>query len=256
MAASCSVKENRLNCPLFLLFNEEVNVNDCKDDVTTYIYEKGSTTVTKTDKVTIGGFSSPEYVIPIQKGATVVTSIAGTFSSYPQEDHIIYPDAQMADSLYALTESFVTTAEMEEYFVQARLGRQVAPVSLSLRHEGTGAYPFIMVIRSQWNGFEMRSLKPVAGDYHYVLQPTVKGGADFLFTVPRQGDSSLTLEFWSSEGKLLTTYPLGELMRRDGYDWTDLHLKKYTVYLDYANSSITIAVRNWRDVIVIENYVI
>lgn len=244
-----------MECPLFVRFNDNVNPYGCKEDVRIDFFELGSSDVTKTFSASMEEFVTPFYSVGIKKGSTIVSVLSNFRGLNIDGGNVIFPYNAPLPEVYALCEHFTAGPETEEYIVQDSLCRQVAPVTVVLKSEIGGVYPYDLVIRSTFNGFDKRSLEPVRGDYHYQLQAGVKPN-EFFFAVPRQADESLVLEFHSKAGKLLYSYPLGTFMARSGYDWKKVHLDEFAFYLDYANSTVTIHVNDWRDQFVIENYII
>ena len=259
---SCSVKEDRFQCPLFMFFSEDVNGVGARGEALVHVYENGSQVPTKEVPVTVNMLSAEDYGIMIRKGETVAAVLVERSASEVSGARVVYPEGKAVDELYALCEAFVTGPQDEEYQVKAVLGRQVTPVDLTLSHSGTGEYPFVMVIRSGWNGFDERTLEPLRGTYHSVLATDAVAG-HYAFCVPRQGmPLDLHLEFWEGNpdsdrtARMVYSYDLGAFMVQGGYDWTEAHLKEFRMSLDYANGRFTIAVNDWRDQFVIENYVI
>ena len=261
LLCSCSVKEDRFQCPLYLFFPEGVNgVGAEGPDATVQVYERGSGVPTKTVDTPLDTLCKAGYYIVIRKGETVADVLVGRNAASVSGSLVTYPDGKPVDALYALSESFETTAQDETYRLKKRLGRQVTPVDLTLKYSGNGDYPFVMVLRSGWNGFDGRTLEPVRGNYHCVLATDGAAG-HYTFRAPRQGtDTDLRLEFWEGDpdggaaAEMLYSYDLGGFMTRGGYDWTEAHLKEYRMSLDYAHGRFTIAVNDWRDQFIIENY--
>jgi hypothetical protein len=66
-------------------------------------------------------------------------------------------------------------------------------------------------------------------------------------TVPRQKDDSLVLEVYhKDDGSLLTRQPLGEIIRKKGYDWTVPDLPDIGIGIDMSEAGFLVEVEAWK----------
>jgi len=242
-----SVKENRLECPMFVYFGPGVNAHGCGVSATVRIIRDGSVTVAGV--FPMDEFTGRLFCISTQRGRNACSVVCG---GTVMGSNVVYRTDEPSGEVYALCESFTAGPEDEEHTVRDTLCRQTAPVALTLRGDGEDGYPLDLRIRSRWAGFDLLTLGPVGGDYALALEsvPATKGHAA-LFCIPRQGDDSLVLDFLKN-GTVVYEYPLGVAIVRSGYDWTERNLGPITLEINYSLTGVAITVNDWRDQIIID----
>lgn len=242
-----SVKENRLECPMFVFFGPDVNTYGCGTSATVRIIRGGD--VSLAGVFPMEEFTDRFFCVSTQRGSNSCSVVCG---GTVMGSNVICRTGEPAGEVYALCESFTAGPEDEEYTVRDTLCRQTAPVTLTLQGDSSDGYPLDLRIRSSWAGFDLVTLEPVRGDYSLGLEcvPESKGHAT-LFCVPRQGDDSLVLEFLK-DGTVIYGYPLGEAIVRSGYDWTEKNLAPVALEINYSLTGIAITVNDWSEQILIE----
>ena len=121
--------------------------------------------------------------------------------------------------------------------------------TLQLRLEGSEAWkPYFFEIHGDWNGLSLRDLSPVKGALFCVPRKT--GVNTFEVRLPRQGDSSLSLQVYDTDPyglpeELKYEYPLGRLMENRGYDWDRRSLGDAVITIDYAKADVLVEISGW-----------
>lgn len=250
LTACGTVKEDRLQCPLFVFFNPDVNFFGCRTSATVRIIRDGSVSVAGV--FPIGDFTAPFFSVRTQRGENTCSVVCG---GTVMGNNVIFRSGEPAGEAYALCETFFGESEDEEHTVGDTLCRQTAPAELILRNDAGGGYPFALRIRSCWVGFDLISLEPVSGDYSLDIAACYDGeSCSAAVCIPRQGDDTLMLDFLSG-GAVVCEYPLGEAVVRSGYDWNACSLAPLSIEINCSFSRAVIAVNDWREQITI-NYTI
>ena len=240
-AVSCSVKEDRGECPLFVYFNEDVNPHGSTTSATVRMV-RGSE-MTECGAFPMEEFMDEYFCVKTRRGANTCSVVCG---GVLMGRNVIFRDGEAVPEVYALCESFETSPEQEEYCVREALCRQVAPVTLRLRSD-EGAELGLRV-RSFWAGFDFETLEPVAGDLTIDLDALRASEEDdcrvMTFNVPRQGDDSMVLEFLR-DGVVAGRYRLGEASVTAGYDWSAKHLEPLSLSVSYSIVETLVDVEDW-----------
>ena len=236
MAGSCSVKEERAECPCWLrVFIEPFPHGGAA--VSAY-----TTAQVLHDKVDAGDYPGCwEASVP---RAFIGVSCHNRPASMTMEGSLVtIPKGNQCDSLYA--HHAVVDCTGEEAEDHARLCKQFATVYMSFEDAGDGkGCPYDVRIRGDVDGMDMESFKPHEGAFEYApaeLQPLF-----YRFRVPRQRNDSLTLELYDrKEGRHLDSLPLGEYIRKSGFDWEAQSLDDIVITVNFSKIEIEIKVSGW-----------
>ena len=145
------------------------------------------------------------------------------------------------DELYA-TIIHVDT-RVEEVEVIPSLNKQFARVFLEFKETEGGHVPHTLEVHGNVKGADKRTLQPVPGAFRCIPEESSEGG--YEMRIPRQRDDSLILRRFDSEGGEFTPIPLGEIIRKAGFDWTQESLGDVSILADIPAMTFQITVMDW-----------
>lgn len=241
LQTSCSVKEDRSTCPVIVKFSDRVNPYGCMSDANLSIDENN---VWRSDlSVPMNTLEDKDFEVLIAKGQASVSVIAGASSSMIDGRSVIYGEGLPPDCIFALSEAFRTESWDETYLVRDSLCRQVARTTLKIVFLDDSLLPCSLSIHGNWNGFDRTTLEPLSGMHSFPLNRNAEGSEIHTF-LPRQGDTSLTLDFVES-GTVRYSFPLGKMIAASGYDWTEKHLEDINIRVDCSVTEFGITINDW-----------
>ncbi len=235
---SCSVKENRLDCPCLLEL--DVSGGELDRDVIS-VWERG---MELCDTLRLeDGIAS--YVCEIPKGMPTLAVWSGEDRCVRAGTCLTVPAGEEMDEIYAWSERVDSRAESISR--RALLHRQFAYIHLTVAFQNGEESPFVLRLSGNVAGMDLASLDPVPGGFEVSFLPVV--GDYHRICVPRQKDDSLILEFRSRsapENEPEGSFPLGEYIREAGYDWSAPDLADIYVDLDYVRAGISVRIEEWK----------
>jgi len=239
IATSCSVKENRAGCPVYLLFDGIGNPHARKGEAVVSVYGNDDSMVTREtpdmELLTGGG-----YILTVPKGHTSVNAVTGiTGMSFEGDTLLVAEKGTECDSLYSFTTSYDTV--LETWHLTGDLFKQFATLTMTVK-TATEDYPYGLVVTGNVCGINLLTFSPAAGEFECV--PGREDADRWALRIPRQKDSSLTLQLWDGD-TLVDELPLGQYIASLGYDWTAPDLADIDVLIDYARASVRITVADW-----------
>ena len=289
--SSCSIKENRNECPCWMTVNlsdvvesrwksPEVQSGIDYHSVTKslksrqYVAEsvvlrlRGNSDedainnkyqVTEAVRADAGAL---EYEVP--RGAVGVSAVA-LGNEIPGQagydgivgydgDEIRIPGGEKMDSLEGFFKRYHTRCE--SVLCDVDLHKEFCTVSFTLGDKGYSS-PYDIEVWGNVAGVSAWDLMPVKGDFRYA--PVQKNGV-YQVRVPRQEDNSLELVMvempdqvgHDGERAVVDRLPLGEYIARSGYDWTAEDLADVNVALDLDMQQVMITVSGWDGVVVMD----
>ena len=92
-------------------------------------------------------------------------------------------------------------------------------------------------------GADKRTLQPVTGPFR--CTPTASSGRGYEVNVPRQKDDSLVLRQYDEDGVEFSPIPIGQIIRKAGFDWTQESLGDVSIIADIPESTFLITITDW-----------
>lgn len=229
---ACTVVENRGNGPCTLYENSgdmrPVNVSlwragICEDGAASDSPADFEFTLEREDYLVTASSESPNTIV---------------------RDGVIYLQRESpVDSVYAYSRSINCNAEWVCDTVARR--KQFATVTIAFnispRHD---RFPDSLRVISNWDGLDIRTMRPVSGDYGHTFVCT---GIEQSFRVLRQGDDSLILRLISRSMGVVDNVPLGRFLTRAGYSWDDEDLKDIRIEVEEAAAKLKLIILDWED---------
>jgi len=220
---SCSVKEDRSDCPCWITVIAE--------NTTSLSAWYGSQKILDNHR---GGLE--DHTVP--RGIVDLVASNGIFT---------VPEGEQMSGLFAQLLHLDTDGEFVTAGVE--LKKQFATVTLDFKDEDDGRTAYGIMVYGNVNGADNRTLKPSEGPFCCI--PEEAPGRGYTFRVPRQKDESLraVLTYNSTE---VETIPVGELIRKAGFDWSKENLGDVSILCDLPAHTFTITVKEWEGPVIFE----
>lgn len=230
--ASCTVKEDRADCPCLLT----VRMEGLPSYPACYL-------VTGPDGLRLQGLATADtsVVLAVPRELLSVQISAGAM---PAEDgRIRIPAGQESPPLYLFCGRF--RPESDAVLLHVQLSKQFCALTLKVAQPPGNGDAFRTRIRGQVAGF--------SADGHPVTGPfTCEGGADGVVRLPRQSPADeLWLDIFMPD-EHLRSFALGSYIREAGYDWTAPDLQDLTLEINLSVTQITFTTPDWSAVIPLE----
>ena len=224
LLASCSVKEDRSDCPCWIT----VTANETMSLSAWY----GSQKILDNH---IGGLV--DYTVP--RGIVDLVASNGAFT---------VPVGEQMDELFAQLQHLDTDGEFANTGIE--LKKQFATVSIDFKDEDDGRTGYDLLVTGSVAGANPHTLEPQEGLFRCIPEPITEGRG-YTFRAPRQKDESLTL-LLQAEGETVDIIPLGELIRKAGFDWKRESLGDVAILCDLPARTFTISVMDWEGPVTFE----
>lgn len=217
-AISCSVKENRSECPCWLTVRASY-----PNEVVSAWY--GNHTL-------FDGLVGEQVDRQVPRGTVELVASRGSFT--------VNEGQQMAE-LFASVSKVDTRCEEAEAIPV--LNKQFARVYIEYKDTDDGRTAHRIEVTGNVKGADKRTLEPVGGSFRCVPDPSEDRG--YEFRAPRQKDNSLILHQYTADGTELEQIPLGELIAKAGFDWKAESLGDVQILADIPASRFTITILDW-----------
>lgn len=248
LLCACSVKESRMDCPVWLFFPDGFNIHEYWGEAAMFAYEGGGSELTKVQTEQLDRVLGKAVVPSVSKGETFVTFVSGLEVMTLEEDtKLVIPLGKDCDGLYAAKDHLETY--LEGWTLRDSLFCQFARIDVQMWALDGRSFPYSLKIRGNVCGMYLKTLKPVEGAF--LFEPQSCGQGYFSFRVPRQCDSSLMMEIWGDDENgipaMLDEIPLGYVIEASGYDWDAKDLAPLGIGVDFARSKIVVSVEDWTE---------
>lgn len=232
--ASCSVKEDRSDCPARLILDFK--------DVDTAVFKSLNLLVTHegetvfSDSVGADDFTK-DYVRDVPHGSLRVNVWAGDGDRVVHEHGVVIPYGCECPPIYM--HSFIADTEGELWRETVCLKKNHCRLTVMM--EGVEKIPYSLTFKGNVDGYRLDG-QPSSGDFSCVAYPA--GTRESQALLPRQTDSSLLMEV-DDGTSVIKTFAIGEYIASSGYDWTSGNLEDVTIVLDYYITYVKITIQEW-----------
>ena len=222
--ASCSVKEDRSDCPCWL-------------------------TVEAESTATLTGWYGSQRILDNHSGSLVDHMVPrGTVDLVASNnDRFTVSEGEQMSELFAQLQHLDTDGEFA--YAGVELKKQFATVTLDFKDEEDGRTDYDIIVKGNIQGADSKTLEPKEGPFKCIPEAAPERG--YQFRVPRQKDNALTAELWS-EGALVDTIPVGELIAKARFDWKRESLGDIHIMADLPAKTFTITVMEWEGPVTFE----
>ena len=227
LLSSCSIKENRAECPCALTL--ELTGLPVRPVVLGVAGEGYSfTEVIHADTV---------IVLPVPKGELAVSAVGGALAE--GDGSVRIPPGEEAPPLYLFHADVSSAAE--QVILPVTLHKQFC--TLELLFKGPQGYgpPFEVAVEGFYGGWQPDG-SPLTGAFSRRLLPGSDGRA--VLRLPRHGDDSLLMHIVFSD-QIVRTFALGSYIAASGYDWSAPDLGDLTLHIDISVTSVTVSTDLW-----------
>jgi len=263
---SCSVKEDRNDCPCHLVLDFSKAPDGICDTITVFVQATGYMHLDSVFLKPLPDGEKTYYDLDydMAKGGDPVVTPMKTSGpptklyelDVPRTDLHLFimtggeigllqfaaclPEGRECPNTYLMTG--VLDSRCDELKLPVELHKNNCKLTIHYRNETA-------------KGYSLEVLSPVVG-FNYDGSPAAVPGALFHFDMklknegvcsvrlPRQSDSSLMLNV-NNKNKLLRSFALGEFIKESGYDWTKEDLDDLDVTIDYASTAVSFTVGKW-----------
>ncbi|MDT3361216.1 MAG: hypothetical protein LIR31_04415 [Bacteroidota bacterium] len=247
VAASCSVKEVREDCPCVLSIYPD-------DKLESDVYRTISSSFSIIDSVNEDRYSSGSFgsdvfsggkpcKLKIPKARVNLSCIFGIRKMKGDGSVLRISEGSQADSVYIYGSSIDCTGEQATDTLN--LAKQWCSMRISFKKSDDWK-PESCTLKSEWDGFDINTLLATKGDFSFKAEQVEEGS--FQARIPRQGNDSLTLSYTYDNGhNVLSTksFPIGEYIAKARYDWMKKNLDDLVVLIDRSEIRVEVVVANW-----------
>ena len=247
LAASCSVLEDREDCPCRLRVEVRKRCRLTPEREIQIILRSDVTAVSREESHPLGEWQDLHFEMQIPKGTVRADGYVGLKHCLREDGCLSIPYGLPADSLYWV--SGTAEAIGETAVLPLRIRKEYCRLSLEFLFDEEGAFPYTAVVRSTTAGLRLEDGSPVEGPFRCIPEETAS--ARFETLIPRQlFPEDLILEIRRKSdppsGTPLSEIPFGRLIDGSGaFSWEDEDLKDLLFRFDYAHSELTLEVTDW-----------
>ena len=241
---SCSVKEDRTDCPCFLTL-------DLRGVETAALTGKGLDSLALAVRAGEDFYVEEafalrdlvqEYDAAVPKTRVDILAACGAGKAELSSGGMIIPEGSECPPLYLFSDSFKADAATARRSVA--LHKSYCAVTASMKRSfNAPARPFRIRLEGKVCGTLMDGT-PAEGLFSCFSSPSA-GGLCRL-NVPRQKDASLRLEVHFLDTEEVRSFPIGEYIQQSGYDWSAPDLEDVSVEMDFSRSVLTVSTSRWK----------
>lgn len=244
LMASCSVKEDRQECPCFLTldFGEvETAALMQKGFHDLEVFLSGNDGFTVEESWPLSEFVG-EYCIPVPKTGVDIMAVCHVGGSCSSTDGFRIDDGEECPAIYMYSEHFHPVGGEER--IQVNLHRNYCNLSVRMKTMyDVPARPFRVKVVGKVDGYLLGGA-PREGAFSYFSAPSSEGFC--RCRIPRQKDGSLMLEIDFLDSGEVRTFPAGEYILASGYDWNAIDLEDILVEMDFSRTGVTFNISKWK----------
>lgn len=229
LTCSCSVKEDRRDCPCYLVLDfcrldksQIGNVGLCLQSGEGFLFR---------DTVLPENFDN-EYVVEVPRAQIGICAVSG--------GELEIPTGEQCPPLYMHCWSIRAFADRVVETVTLHKNYSLVNVRM-LSGNGTPRNGLDVGIAGNVCGYD-ESGGLLTGEFSYEGSLSADGG--IAIRVPRQADNSLSLRI-IDEGDVVREFALGEYISSSGFDWTSEDLEDIDVTVNFALATVTIRIKQW-----------
>lgn len=231
---SCSVKEDRTDCPCCLHLDFSGTDTTAVPQVQLYLSD-GLQYIS--DKMVYASDFMPEIVLEVPRTGLYVNVYAGAVGLLEPDAGLVIPYGHECPRLYSYSAEIDTRCEKACAKVDLRKNHCVMSITIIKNDE----LDYGLHVKGNVCGYDAAG-EPVPGAFSYV--PAAETDGRYRTVLPRQVDSSLILEV-DDGTEVLKNFALGEYIAAGGYDWTAQDLEDVDVTIDWAQTVVKLKVQGW-----------
>lgn len=250
LLSSCSIKEDRAECPcwLTLYYDNVIHMHDYSKALVT-VFASEVVVQENVDIIPLEGVGN-EY--PVPRRENIAMCAVGHENLWWKHDTLTVPTGLDWGRVFLDTQHVDCSGDLAEaVFDVHKEYCQVNFILVGLNDAST--YPFDIRVRANCNGVRMRDRKPVHGAFTTYAQPENTAEL-FRVRVPRQEANEMTMDLLHKrpdhdykEDDLLMTLDLGNAMSAVGYNWGKEDLDDIYVTVDFVLGTYSVTIIPWTE---------
>lgn len=240
---SCSIFENRDNCPCYVKVLSSNIPTDC-EQVSAYFLESGNMT-SKSDipaEMIRTGYDIEMERKEINEMMLWCDTSVFAFPDFSVGDcHIVAPEGKDFPSVFMARENFSTMCDATT--LHAVFHKRFARINVIFCTEITVEEA---IICSDASGYTL-SGEPIASKTKYNAQvEECEEGMEFSVNVPQQTSDGMLISLLY-RGESVCVIPAGDILRKHGYDWKAADLSDIRLKINASDISVSIITAQWED---------
>ena len=236
---SCSVKEDRGDCPAQLYVHSALDIP--QGDVLVSIIQNGR--VVNQGTMTREELYDGTRCFSVPRAMSVVTLFSGISDMVPlDEGRLLQREGCECDELWTFSE--YADVKGDEYHHYGTPHKNFARLSIAFAGDMNDAE---ISISGTTNGYDVLDTRPIRGNATSSLRPSARE-REYVVRLPRQTDNSLTLRVFTpgSDARLIA---VGEMISRSGYNWDEEDLLDIRLTVDLSASNVNLGISDWDPVV-------
>lgn len=241
---SCSVKEDRLECPCYLTLDfSYLETAGLMDDG----FSNMDLVIVSDDGFVdiqswpLGGLVD-EYCLPVPRSGVGILAVCSEGDVVLGENGLTIEDGDPCPRILTFNQRYVPSAGEDRLAVT--LHKNYCNISIRLKSSTEASVrPFQIKVDGDVNGLWPDGT-PKEGAFSYFSAPSFAGLCEAA--VPRQKDSSLRLGIYFLDNDEIRSFPLGEYIIGSGYDWSSVELEDISVEVDFSLSGLELSTTKWK----------
>lgn len=250
LLTSCSIKEDRAECPCWLTLNYDSIIR-------TFDYTKALVTLSTTevfcqenvDIIPLEGVGN-EY--PVPRRENIASCVVGHDNLWWKGDTLTVPTGLDWGKVFLDTQYVDCSGDLA--YCAFNVHKEYCQVNFILVGlNDTSRYPFDIRVRANCNGVRMRDRKPIHGAFTTYAQPENTAEL-FRVRIPRQEASEMTVDLLHKrpdhdyeESDLAKTIDLGVALKSVGYNWGKTDLDDLYVTIDFVLGTYSVSIMPWEE---------
>ena len=244
---SCSVKEDRGECPVYININFDEVIR--KDLFRKSLVCVQSSSAFSSDNLELLDYEGIGYDVSASRGVVRLSAAFGHQACSFRSDTLLVQEGAEIGKLFVWSD--VEMCEDDLYCVSARPHKQYCTMNVIV----CGEFPwqeaeFDMRLKANCNSFRMFDMEPLEGNYTALLER--RNASGYEIRLPRQKVSDVIIELLEKNGSglytdsdLIGVVDVGRELAAKGYDWDKEDLDDVYVTVDFTRCSANIDIVPW-----------
>lgn len=236
---SCSVKEDRLDCPCRLT----IDLGDCPE-FQSEMQLKGwrNEEMLFCGNIHILELPGRLHEREISKGRFRYSVCSPLSEKSVVDNDIIIPKGSQSEPVFIYSSEVNATGETA--YDKVSLHKQFAQMTVSFgKQNGIQSGIVSVTVKAGARGIGLKSMLPIQGVFQYST-----GAHDGFFKIrlPRLSDGKISIDAFTEEG-FFKTFTIGDDVKAAGFDWNAEDLDDFWVDFDIGDFEVSVEVQEWEN---------
>jgi len=257
---SCSIKENRQQCPCRLTLDISDGKRVVPEECLNLILVNEDSKVETDTRLKPDNFPKG-WQKDVKKGIISICALKGVKACTKKAASLLAPERGEFDRIFLHCSHADCTGDTAKDTV--RLKKAFAEIAVEISDPTNSKHQFDITAECLSSGLDITTSKPTGekmsvllksdhdkalrGDFHPVQDLDTIGRSNrlFRFICPRQNDYSMKILLHDKNGKPTDSIPIGEMLRDNEYSWDTQNLKDVFIKIDRTNAGISVKINDW-----------